>query len=90
MFVTLPKSSLEEAVRHFQTAEELKPNFMCRNQFAMAKTLERLNRFEEAVYWMRKASQFQPKTPKDQRDKQDAIEVLNKWATNSNFAVYFK
>ncbi|XP_063711864.1 regulator of microtubule dynamics protein 1-like isoform X2 [Symsagittifera roscoffensis] len=89
LFVSLPKSSFEEALLHFSSAENLKPNFMCRNQFAMAKTYEMLGQFKEAHYWMEKASRFEAHTVKDKKDRNDAIETLNKWKTNKNFKLFF-
>ena len=85
VFVTLPSSTFEEALQHFSQAEKLKPGFMCRNQYAMAKTYEQLGRYEEAVFWMKSASQFKAKTIKDERDKNDAETELQKWSTQAKF-----
>jgi len=85
LMVSLPKSTFEEALHHFETAEKLQPNFMCRNHIAMAKTYARVNKFEEAAHWIMKASEFPAITPKDSRDREDARKILSKWRTQDSF-----
>lgn len=47
IFATLPDADLEEALKMFQKAEEVEPNFYSKNLVLLAKTLITLKRGEE-------------------------------------------
>lgn len=79
LFASPPSSSYDEALGHFQKAEELEPNFYSQNHLLLGKTLLRQNKKEEAKKWLDKAANSNPcKTVDDESAKKEAEELLRK------------
>ncbi|CAJ0576124.1 unnamed protein product, partial [Mesorhabditis spiculigera] len=55
IFGTPPSSTYEEALRHFEKAELIQPNFYSKNTFAIAEVYERLGNKEKAVEYYKRA-----------------------------------
>lgn len=77
IFASPPTSSYEEALGHFQKAEELDPNFYAKNHMFLGKTFLRLKKMDEAKIWLDKAANSNPKkTADDKAAKKEAEEML--------------
>lgn len=72
-----PSSSYEEALTYFQKAETVDPNFYSQNLLMLGKTCLKLNRKEEALKYLKLASEFLAKNDEDQQAKQEAQKLLN-------------
>nr|XP_037284618.1 regulator of microtubule dynamics protein 1-like isoform X2 [Rhipicephalus microplus] len=67
IFSEIPSSTYEEALKHFQQAEKIKPNFYRRNILMIAKTLLELNRKEEAVTYLKQCVNTPTKATEDDK-----------------------
>ncbi|XP_014218489.1 regulator of microtubule dynamics protein 1 [Copidosoma floridanum] len=72
-----PTSSYEEALNYFELAEKVDPNFYNHNLLMLGKTYLKLNRKEEAIYYLKKASEYLAKTEDDLEAKQEAMKILD-------------
>lgn len=55
LYAKLPETSYEEALRNFERAEALQPNFYSTNHYYLGLTYGHLNRKEESLMYMKKA-----------------------------------
>lgn len=79
IFSEIPSSSYEEALKHFQKAEEIKPHFYRRNLLMIAKTLLELNRKDEAVTYLQRCVDIPTKpTQDDKKVSEEAQQSLKK------------
>ncbi|KAJ7386293.1 cellular calcium ion homeostasis [Desmophyllum pertusum] len=77
IFASPPSSTYDEALGHFQKAEELEPNFFSKNHLLLGKTFLRQKKYEEAKLWLDKAVNKNPcKTVDDDIAKKEAEELL--------------
>ena len=78
IFGAPPTSTYEEALSYFEKAEALDPNFYSQNLLMLGKTYLKLNKKEEALKYLKLASEFTAKNDEDQQAKQDALKLLSK------------
>ncbi|KAL1439813.1 hypothetical protein MTO96_009660 [Rhipicephalus appendiculatus] len=79
IFSEVPSSTYEEALKHFQQAEKIKPHFYRRNILMIAKTLLELNRKEEAVTYLKQCVNIPTKaTQDDKKVSEEAQQLLKK------------
>ncbi|XP_067043642.1 regulator of microtubule dynamics protein 1-like isoform X2 [Acropora muricata] len=79
LFSSPPSSSHEEALRNFQKAEELEPNFHPKNHLFLGKTLLQIKKMDEAKMWLEKAVHDPSKTEDDKETTKEAKEILRKY-----------
>ncbi|XP_046753332.1 regulator of microtubule dynamics protein 1-like [Diprion similis] len=72
-----PKSSFEEALSYFEAAEKMSPNFYSHNLLMLGKTHLKLNRREEAVKFLKMASEYEARNDDDHEAKKQALKLLN-------------
>ncbi|XP_051159562.1 regulator of microtubule dynamics protein 1-like [Leptopilina boulardi] len=72
-----PTSSYEEALIYFEKAEIVDPNFYSQNLLMIGKTFLKLNKKEDALKYLKLASEFLAKNDEDQQAKQEAQKLLN-------------
>ena len=71
-----PTSSFEEALKYFENAEEVDPNFYSYNLLMLGKTYLKLNKKEEALKYLKMTVEYPTKNDDDQNAKQEAQKVL--------------
>ena len=71
-----PTSSFEEALKYFENAEEVDPNFYSYNLLMLGKTYLKLNKKEEALKYLKMTVEYPAKNDDDQNAKQEAQKVL--------------
>ncbi|XP_078052680.1 regulator of microtubule dynamics protein 1 [Augochlora pura] len=71
-----PTSSFEEALKYFQSAEEVDPNFYSHNLLMLAKSFLKLNQKDEALKYLKMAAEYPAKTDDDHLAKQEAQKLL--------------
>lgn len=72
-----PTSSFDEALTYFEKAENVDPNFYSINLLMIGKTYLKLNKKDEALKYLKMASEFSPKNDEDQQAKLEAQKLLN-------------
>ncbi|KAM6456608.1 regulator of microtubule dynamics protein 1 [Liasis olivaceus] len=77
LFSTPPSSTYEEALRYFQKAENVEPNFYSKNLLFLGKTYMKLNNKKMALLWLTKAKDRLPHTEEDKQVQKEALELLN-------------
>ena len=55
LFGEVPSSNFEEALKHFQAAEELRPSGWKENRLFIAKSLIQLSNYNTAAVWLQRA-----------------------------------
>jgi len=66
-YAKLPESTNDEAMRHFEKAEALNPNFYSANLYYLGITADHLNRKNEAVSYLKRAFAY-PVISQDDKD----------------------
>ncbi|CAH0478111.1 unnamed protein product [Peronospora belbahrii] len=66
LFGTPPTSTYEEAVQHFQAAENVSPGFWKKNMFLLAQTYMKMKRMKDAEMWALKAQAVPMETKADE------------------------
>ncbi|XP_050478942.1 regulator of microtubule dynamics protein 1-like isoform X1 [Bombus huntii] len=74
-----PSSSFEEALKYFETAEEIDPNFYSQNLLMLGKTYLKLNQKELATKYLKMALDYPAKNEDDRDAKQEAQKLLKKF-----------
>ncbi|XP_061458621.1 regulator of microtubule dynamics protein 1 isoform X2 [Rhineura floridana] len=77
LFSTPPSSTYEEALRYFQKAEDVEPNFYSKNLLFLGKTYMKLNNRKMALLWLTKAKERLAHTEEDKQVQKEAVELLN-------------
>lgn len=77
VFATPPTSSFEEALKYFETAERMDPNFYSHNLLMLGKTFLKLNKRDEAVKYLKMAFEYEARNDDDRDAKKDALKILN-------------
>ncbi|XP_060631548.2 regulator of microtubule dynamics protein 1 isoform X1 [Anolis sagrei] len=77
LFSTPPSSTYEEALRYFQKAEDVEPNFYSKNLLFLGKTYMKLNNKKMALLWLTKAKERVSHTEEDKQVQKEALEILN-------------
>ncbi|XP_066480275.1 regulator of microtubule dynamics protein 1 isoform X2 [Tiliqua scincoides] len=77
IFATPPSSTYEEALRYFQKAEDVEPNFYSKNMLFLGKTYMKLNNRKMALLWLTKAKERLVHTEEDMQVQKEAVELLN-------------
>ncbi|XP_062986977.1 regulator of microtubule dynamics protein 1 isoform X2 [Elgaria multicarinata webbii] len=77
LFSTPPSSTYEEALRYFQKAEDVEPNFYSKNLLFLGKTYMKLNNRKLALLWLTKAKERLSHTEEDKQVQKEALELLN-------------
>ncbi|XP_001606351.1 regulator of microtubule dynamics protein 1 [Nasonia vitripennis] len=72
-----PTSSFEEALHYFEQAERVDPNFYGHNLLMLGKTYLKLNKKEDALKYLKMASEYPAKNDDDHEAKQEALKILN-------------
>uniref|UniRef100_A0A8D2KZ46 Regulator of microtubule dynamics protein 1 n=1 Tax=Varanus komodoensis TaxID=61221 RepID=A0A8D2KZ46_VARKO len=67
LFSTPPSSTYEEALRYFQKAEDVEPNFYSKNLLFLGKTYMKLNNRKMALLWLTKAKDRLSHTEEDKQ-----------------------
>ncbi|XP_071867573.1 regulator of microtubule dynamics protein 1-like [Bombus fervidus] len=73
-----PSSSSEEALKYFETAEEIDPNFYSQNLLMLGKTYLKLNQKELSMKYLKIALEYPAKNEDDRDAKQEAQKLLKK------------
>ncbi|XP_062500940.1 regulator of microtubule dynamics protein 1-like [Corticium candelabrum] len=76
LFATPPTSSFEEALEHFNLAEQKDPGFYCENQTMLGKTHLKMGNKDEAKKWCTKALELKILHPDDEKAQDEARKVL--------------
>ena len=71
-FASPPKSSFEEALTHFERAEQMEPGFYPKNLLLLANTCAKLGRTTEAKAWLEKCLAAKQVTPEDEETVAEA------------------
>ncbi|XP_076378694.1 regulator of microtubule dynamics protein 1 isoform X2 [Megalopta genalis] len=71
-----PTSSFEEALKYFQNAEEVDPNFYSHNLLMLGKSFLKLNQKNEALKYLKMAAEYPAKNDDDHLAKQEAQKLL--------------
>jgi tetratricopeptide (TPR) repeat protein len=82
IFGTPPSSNYEEALRHFERAEAISPNFYITNNYYLGLTYERLGQKEKAIEEYKKVFYAPLLTLDDGESHKKAIERLRKLGVN--------
>ncbi|XP_077789005.1 regulator of microtubule dynamics protein 1 isoform X4 [Podarcis muralis] len=69
LFSTPPSSTYEEALRYFQKAEDVEPNFYSKNLLFLGKTYMKLNNRKMALFWLSKAKERLSHTEEDKQNE---------------------
>ncbi|XP_053100896.1 regulator of microtubule dynamics protein 1 [Hemicordylus capensis] len=77
LFSTPPSSTYEEALRYFQKAEDVEPNFYSKNLLFLGKAYMKLNNRKLALLWLTKAKERLAHTEDDKQVQKEAVELLN-------------
>ncbi|XP_015276917.1 PREDICTED: regulator of microtubule dynamics protein 1 [Gekko japonicus] len=77
LFATPPSSTYDEALRYFQKAEDIEPNFYSKNLLFLGKTFMKLNNRKMALLWLTKAKERVAHTEEDKQVQKEAQELLN-------------
>ncbi|XP_014238948.1 regulator of microtubule dynamics protein 1-like [Trichogramma pretiosum] len=77
IFSEPPTSTFEEALQYFEKAEHVDPNFYGHNLLMLGKTYLKLNKKEDAMKYLKLASEYPAKNDDDQEAKQEAQKILN-------------
>lgn len=72
-----PTSSFEEALQYFEQAEKVDPNFYGHNLLMLGKTYLKLSKKDDAIKFLKMASEYPAKNDDDQEAKQEALKILN-------------
>ncbi|KAJ8670340.1 hypothetical protein QAD02_001599 [Eretmocerus hayati] len=72
-----PTSSFEEALLYFEKAEQVDPNFYSHNLLMLGKTYLKLDKREDALKYLKMASDYPAKTDDDQEAKLEASKILS-------------
>ncbi|KAG3204635.1 hypothetical protein PC128_g1772 [Phytophthora cactorum] len=76
LFGTPPTATYEEAVEHFQAAENISPGFWKKNVFLLAQTYVKMKLSKEAVNWVLKAKAVPVKTSEDEEVERDIATLM--------------
>jgi tetratricopeptide (TPR) repeat protein len=77
IFTEPPTCPFEEALLYFEQAENVDPNFYGDNLLMIGKTCLKLNKKDDALKYLKMASEYPAKTDDDQNAKQEALKLLN-------------
>jgi len=76
LFATPPSSTYQEALDRFLFAENLEPNFYKKNTVMIGKTLQKMNKHNEAKLWLTKAVSLPINNPDDEAAHKEAQDLL--------------
>ncbi|CAK9822251.1 Regulator of microtubule dynamics protein 1 [Anthophora retusa] len=76
IFGTPPVSTFEEALKHFENAEETDPNFYSHNLLMLGKTHLKLNHMELALKYLKQTAEYPARNEDDRNAKQEAQKLL--------------
>ncbi|ETO68614.1 hypothetical protein F444_14546 [Phytophthora nicotianae P1976] len=76
LFGTPPTATYEEAVEHFQAAENISPGFWKENVFLLAQTYLKMKRTKEAANWVLKAKAVPVKTREDEEVEREIAALM--------------
>ncbi|XP_027701381.1 regulator of microtubule dynamics protein 1 isoform X2 [Vombatus ursinus] len=76
LFATPPTSTFEEALKYFQMAEQVHPNFYSKNLLFLGKTYLKLKNKKLAAFWLLKAKDYPAHTEEDKQVQKEAAELL--------------
>ncbi|RQM15365.1 hypothetical protein DD237_005369 [Peronospora effusa] len=76
LFGTPPTATYEEALQHFQTAENISPGFWKKNVFLLAQTYMNMKRTKDAEKWALKAEAVPVKTKEDEEVARDIATLI--------------
>ncbi|KAK9297923.1 hypothetical protein QLX08_008463 [Tetragonisca angustula] len=71
-----PSSSFEEALKYFETAEGIDPNFYSQNLLMLGKTYLKLNQKVQALKYLKMTVEYPAKNEDDRDAKQEAQKLL--------------
>lgn len=78
LFATLPESTYEEALDYFLKAETIEPRFYSLNLLMLGKTYLKLNKTDQAKYYLTLAASYPAKSNDDHRANKEATDLLKK------------
>ncbi|POM74520.1 Regulator of microtubule dynamics protein [Phytophthora palmivora] len=76
LFGTPPTATYEDAVQHFQAAENISPGFWKKNVFLLAQTYWKMKQSKEAVNWVLRAKAVPVKTREDEEVARDIVVLM--------------
>lgn len=77
LFTTPPTATFEEALKLFERAEEVSPDFYSKNLLFLGKTFLKLKNKEKAITWLLKAKQVTARTDEDKEVIKEATWLLH-------------
>ncbi|XP_078543197.1 regulator of microtubule dynamics protein 1 [Lissotriton helveticus] len=77
LFTTPPTATFEEALKLFERAEEVSPDFYSKNLLFLGKTFLKLKNKEKAITWLLKAKQVTARTDEDKEVIKEATGLLH-------------
>ncbi|XP_050666295.1 regulator of microtubule dynamics protein 1-like isoform X2 [Leptidea sinapis] len=84
LFSPLPHSSYEDALEYFLRAEEAQPRFYSINLLRLGCCYIRLNKVDQAEYYLKLAASYPAKCNDDHQANKEASELLKKLKKASN------
>jgi len=78
LFAEPPTAKIEDALKMFLKAEEIRPGFWAENPLFIGKCYYQMSNYAQAKEWLTKAINGGCKTEADQKTKQEALDLLKK------------
>ncbi|CAK1601928.1 unnamed protein product [Parnassius mnemosyne] len=78
LFYSLPKSSYEDALEYFLKAESVQPRFYSINLLRLGSCYLKLNKEDQAKYYLQLAASYPAKSNEDHQANKEATELLKK------------
>ncbi|CAK9807837.1 Regulator of microtubule dynamics protein 1 [Anthophora plagiata] len=76
IFGAPPVSTFDEALKYFENAEEIDPNFYSHNLLMLGKTYLKLNQKELALKYLKQTAEYPARNEDDRNAKQEAQKLL--------------
>lgn len=78
MFCPLPRSSYEDALEYFLQAESVQPRFYSVNLLRIGSCYLKLNKEDQAKYYLHLAASYPAKSNEDHKANREAMDLLKK------------
>ncbi|GAU88827.1 hypothetical protein RvY_01454 [Ramazzottius varieornatus] len=75
-FATPPTSSYEEAIKYFEQAETVQPNFYSMNLLMLGKAYAKVGNGQKAEHYLRKLRDYPVRTADDAKAKEEGVALL--------------
>ncbi|XP_055341982.1 regulator of microtubule dynamics protein 1-like [Paramacrobiotus metropolitanus] len=75
-FATPPTSTYEEAIKCFEHAEQVQPNFYSMNLLMLGKAHMKIHNYQHAVVYLTRLQQYKPETAEDRKALEEGNQLL--------------